>query len=99
MQSGYAVTSRINSDYAPDNEQGSWCSNDCMTALTAMSEAYSWELSDAEMETLDAMSFTAVSQSPTYYSSEGCPDSFGVSVYPTASACSKWLPNYASAWC
>jgi len=100
VQSGYAVTSRITSDYAPDNEpQGSWCTRDCDAALTAMSQAYEWELEDEDMATLNAMSFTAYTQSPTYYSSEGCPASFGVSVYPTTSACSKWMPKYASAWC
>ena len=56
-----------------------------------MSQVYSWSLDDDEVELLDSFRFSDYPQSPTYYSSAGCPNSFGVSDHPTASACS--LPS------
>jgi len=104
LQAGYAITNRPTDDYAPDNAKlkgmGQFCTNDCETAIVAMAQAYDWSLTEAEVAELDALSFTTYSQSPTYYSSAGCPESFGTTFgvphgHPTGSACSVgWF-----AWC
>jgi len=99
-QAGHAITNRITSDYAPDNAPlGGWCTDDCAAAITAMAHVYDWSIEPEDMETLDKLRFLAYPQSPTYYSSEGCANSYGVSDHPTASACAAFMPKYATAWC
>lgn len=95
-QSGFAISSRITANYAPDNEPNrtSYCTDHCRAALTAMAQLGEWHLTQEDMEQLDALRFSTYPQSPTYYSSSACDASFGVSPHPTASACfasiSKW---------
>ena len=74
VQSGYAVSTRITADYAPDNTPtGSRCSDDhCSPALNAMSQVGAWELSTEEMHSLDALRLGGYPQPPTYYSSAAC---------------------------
>jgi len=102
LQSGYAVDLRLNSNYGGSNKKtmptGSYCTNDCVVALTAMSQAFSWDLTPDEMAEIDALRFTAVEQSPTYYSSGGCPRSFG-SNFAVASKIPSSCPSSGSTWC
>ena len=96
LQSGFAVSNRPTADYAPDNAPyGQRCTDACKASLTAMRDAFDWDLSRAEMAQLDRLAFDAYPQSPTYYSSAGCPNSFGVSDHPTKSSCGKTK----AAWC
>ena len=105
LQSGLAVNLRMNSNYGASNKVnkpdvapfGSYCANDCVVTLTAMSEAFDWDLSADEMTQIDALRFTTVPQSPTYYSSGGCPRSFGatMALAPKESSC----PTSGSTWC
>ena len=101
-QAGFAISSRITADYAPDNEPHgtSYCTADCDAALTAMAQLGQWDLTAEEVAQLDALAFNAYPQSPEYYSSTGCPESFGVSDHPTASACSgHGAGSVESSWC
>jgi len=105
LQSGLAVNLRLNSNYGRSNKvnlpdvapYGSYCTDDCIVTLTAMSEAFDWQLTSDEMAEIDALRFDAVPQSPTYYSSGGCPGSFGatIALAPTESSC----PSSGSTWC
>jgi len=96
LQSGLAVSNRPTADYAPDNApDGSVCTDGCAAALDDMRAAFDWELSDREMAQLDALAFAAYPQSPTYYSSAGCPGSFAVVDHPTKSSCA----TIEAAWC
>ena len=100
-----AVNLRLNSNYGRSNKVnlpgvapfGSYCTNDCVVTLTAMSQAFDWQLTAGEMAQIDALRFDKVPQSPTYYSSKGCPGSFGatVALAPTESSC----PSSGSTWC
>ena len=74
---------------------GQRCTDACRASLTAMRDAFDWDLSRAEMAQLDRLAFDAYPQSPTYYSSAGCPNSFGVSDHPTKSPCG----TTKAAWC
>ena len=95
LQSGYAVSNRLTADYAPSNPKpGSFCTKHCEVGIKGMAEAFTWELTADEMAALDAIVIDDYPQSPTYYSSSGCPASFGVSAHPTESVC----PG-GSAWC
>eukprot|EP00592_Proboscia_alata_P019823 CAMPEP_0194409270 /NCGR_PEP_ID=MMETSP0176-20130528/7118_1 /TAXON_ID=216777 /ORGANISM="Proboscia alata, Strain PI-D3" /LENGTH=321 /DNA_ID=CAMNT_0039209775 /DNA_START=301 /DNA_END=1266 /DNA_ORIENTATION=+ len=93
LQAGYAISNRPTADYAPDNAPDmAVCpvgtgEGDCGVALKGMREVVQWELSSQEMEQLDAVRLDAYPQSPTYYSSPGCPNSFGVVDHPTKSSC------------
>jgi len=100
VQAGYAVSNRPSADYAPDNApDGMVCSGghdgDCSAALNGMRRVFGWELSRQEMARLDGVKLETYSQSPTYYSSVGCPDSFGVVDHPTVSSCA----TIDAAWC
>lgn len=96
LQSGYAISNRPTADYAPDNAPyGQVCTDACRASITAMRDAFDWDLSRQEMAQLDALAFDAYPQSPTYYSSAGCPNSFGVSDHPTQSSCK----TLKAAWC
>lgn len=107
LQSGLAVNLRMNSNYGASNKVsmpekapfGSYCTDDCIVAIRGMAAAASgeWSLSKAEMRTMDALRFDAVPQSPTYYSSGGCPNSFGATMAkaPKHSSC----PASGSTWC
>jgi len=97
LQSGYTVNTRLNSNYDPTD--GSTCTNDCIVALTAMTQAFHWSLTSDEMAQIDALNFTAVPQSPTYYSSAGCPASYGETSAqaPTEGACTN--STSVSTWC
>ena len=65
-----------------------------------MAEVDEWSLSDKEVEVLDSLVFDAYSQSPTYYSSDGCDGSFAAVDHPEDSACGAGvLPKDASGWC
>lgn len=98
LQAGYAISNRPSADYAPANApDGMVCpgpEGDCDTALRGMQEAFAWELTRAEMARLDGLRFAQWSQSPTYYSSAGCGESFGAVEHPTESSCgvveAKW---------
>ena len=101
IQAGYAISNRPTADYAPDNtptmavcpaaaaaadaEGGGH--GDCSVALLGMQEVMQWELTRQEMAQLDEIRLEAYPQSPTYYSSTGCPNSFGVVDHPTQSSC------------
>jgi len=102
-QSGFAITNRITADYAPDNlpNGSSFCLDPaCTPALEAMASVDEWSLTPEEMTTLDELSLDLTyPQSPTYYSTSACPDSFGVSEHPTRSSCNASLPAYATGWC
>ena len=98
FQAGFAISSRITADYAPDNAPPhGFCTEDCGAAIAAMAQVDDWALTQAEVAQLDALRLEQYPQSPTYYSSTGCANSFGVSDHPTASACSSSLPR--SSWC
>ena len=61
---------------------------DCGVALMGMRDVVQWKLSRQEMAQLDEIRLDITySQSPTYYSSTGCPNSFGVVDHPTKSSC------------
>ena len=101
-QAGYAVTNRITSDYAPENEPDgqSYCTADCDAALAAMAQLSEWALTTDQISQIDALSFGAYPQAPTYYSSTGCNASFGVSEHPTASVCAEHgVGSPESSWC
>eukprot|EP00966_Prymnesium_polylepis_P134493 3108421-Prymnesium_polylepis.1 len=98
MQAGFAVTNRPTADYAPSNKPfGSACTAHCSAAIGAMAQAHDWELTSEEVSRLDALNFTSWSQSPTYYSSTGCANSFAAVDHPTASVCAT--RKDASGWC
>ena len=80
---------------APNAPYGQVCTDACRASITAMRDAFDWDLSRQEMAQLDALAFDAYPQSPTYYSSAGCPNSFGVSDHPTQSSCK----TLKAAWC
>ena len=67
-----------------------------------MAQLYEWHLTAAEVAQLDALKFTAHSQAPTYFSSGGCPESFGVILarkdVPPTFAC-KNAHDLKSSWC
>ena len=105
VQSGFALNLRMNSNYGPSNKEdkpdvapfGSYCTDDCKVALTAMSQVFDWNLTSAQMARIGHLRFADVPQSPTYYSSPGCPRSFGATIAqaPTQSSC----PASGSTWC
>lgn len=105
LQSGFTVNTRLNSNYGASNIEafphkapfGSYCTDDCIVTLTAMSKAFDWELTDKEMTQIDALIFADVPQSPSYYSSSGCPGSYSETIEqaPTQSSC----PDSGSTWC
>lgn len=100
VQSGYAISNRITADYGPANAKvdgaTSFCTDGCAAAIRAMADASSWSLTEKEMAQLDDIRLDDYPQSPTYYSSAGCPASFGVSEHPTVSACAG---GKGSVWC
>jgi len=100
-QSGYAISSRITADYAPDNEPHgtSHCSDDCRAALSDMAALSTWSLTHSEMMRLSAVRLEGYPQSPTYYSSSGCEASFAVSNHPNRSSCNSSAPTHNSSWC
>eukprot|EP00751_Fragilariopsis_kerguelensis_P017194 CAMPEP_0170845070 /NCGR_PEP_ID=MMETSP0734-20130129/7344_1 /TAXON_ID=186038 /ORGANISM="Fragilariopsis kerguelensis, Strain L26-C5" /LENGTH=337 /DNA_ID=CAMNT_0011213779 /DNA_START=146 /DNA_END=1160 /DNA_ORIENTATION=+ len=102
LQAGYAISNRPTADYAPDNtptmavcptttagadEEEEGGNGDCSVALLGMTEVMQWELTRQEMAQLDEIRLEAYPQAPTYYSSTGCPNSFGVVDHPTQSSC------------
>lgn len=101
IQSGFAVSNRPSADYAPDNTPDMMICHgpdmDCEASLMGMRKSFTWELSRAEMAMLDGVRLEKWSQSPTYYSSAGCENSFGVVDHPTASSCgvvdAEWCGN------
>jgi len=98
VQAGYAISNRPTADYAPDNTPNSAIcggKGDCGVSLVGMRGVFGWELSRQEMAQLDELRLDAYSQSPTYYSSVGCPNSFGVVDHPTKSSCG----TVDVAWC
>jgi len=105
LQSGFAVDLRLNSNYGASNKltmpdvapYGSYCTDDCAVTIHAMASMFKWELTAAEMAQIDALRFDTVPQSPTYYSSGGCPNSFGaaIALAPKESSC----PSSGSTWC
>jgi diketogulonate reductase-like aldo/keto reductase len=104
-QSGLAVNLRLNSNYGASNKVafpekapfGSYCTNDCVTTITAMTQVFDWKLTSAEMAAIDALRFDAFPQSPTYYSSAGCPNSFGATMKLVSMQSS--CPASGSTWC
>ena len=111
-QAGHAITTRITSDYAPDYAPGTPCSHpwgassvragltdDCKASIDAMTDVYDWDLDDEDVNQLDLLEFNTYPQSPTYYSSTGCPASYSVVKHPNMSACAAFKPRYASTWC
>mmetsp|Transcript_16779 Transcript_16779/g.18783 ORF Transcript_16779/g.18783 Transcript_16779/m.18783 type:complete len:158 (-) Transcript_16779:252-725(-) len=68
-----------------EEEEGG--NGDCSVALLGMTEVMQWELTRQEMAQLDEIRLEAYPQAPTYYSSTGCPNSFGVVDHPTQSSC------------
>merc|ERR1712194_812330 len=98
LQAGYAISNRPSADYAPSNApDGMVCPDlegECSAALKGMATAFTWELTRAEIATLDELRFEQWSQSPSYYSSAGCANSFGAVEFPTNSSCgvveAKW---------
>ena len=101
LQAGYAVSNRPTADYAPENAPATAACADgaCRAAVAAMAHAHGWALTDAEVAALDALRFDEYPQAPTYYSSSGCPDSFGVSAHPTASSCRSNAWSSTVMWC
>jgi len=100
LQAGYAISNRPTADYAPDNAPDmAVCpggdEGDCGVALRGMRDVVEWELSRQEMAELDVVRLDDYPQSPTYYSSPGCPNSFGVVDHPTKSSCGI----VHAAWC
>lgn len=98
LQAGFAVSNRPSADYAPANAPfGMVCpgpGGDCDAGLQGMQEAFTWELTRADMARLDEVRIDQWSQSPTYYGSAGCESSFEAVEHPIASSCrvvgAKW---------
>lgn len=100
FQAGYAISNRPTADYAPDNTPDmAVCpggpEGDCGLALRDMRGVIEWELSRRDMARLDEVWMDEYLQSPTYYSSLGCPNSFGVVDHPNNSSCGI----VDAAWC
>jgi len=97
VQAGYGVSSRPSADYNPEGmacpggEEG-----DCDVALMGMRAVFGWELNRRDVARLDGIKYEEYLQSPTYYSSTGCPDSFGVVEHPSESACRSMDPVWCS---
>jgi len=103
VQAGYAISNRPSADYAPDNTPDNMIcptssggdEGDCGTALMGMRTVFGWELTRQDVARLDGIRLETYLQSPTYYSSIGCPESFGVVDYPKESSCR----SVDAAWC
>merc|ERR1712161_7825 len=99
VQVGYAISNRPSADYAPDNmicpTSSGGDEGDCGTALMGMRTVFGWELTRQDVARLDGIMLETYLQSPTYYSSIGCPESFGVVDYPKESSCR----SVEAAWC